>query len=182
MMARVALLIGVLALLGGCLGGPAIGDVFDRESPRTPIEPEENVTGTFVIDGAEDVTVTLEVADSREERSRGLMFRESLPTNHGMVFVYDEAAPRNFWMKNTPLPLDIIFVAPNGTVLNVGHASPQPNASEDQLERYHSDGDAMYVVELERGFANRTGVGPGTELAFNGSRPTVEPALRRDVR
>ncbi|WP_132058770.1 DUF192 domain-containing protein [Halorussus amylolyticus] len=184
-----ALLLGALVLLGGCLGGAGVIDdgvgdesVTDSESTSTTEETtlpattdvEENVTATFVVEGSENPTVSLEVADEPEERERGLMHRPSLPENHGMVFVYDDAGPRSFWMKNTLVALDIIFVAPNGTVLNVEHARTQPDASDSELDSYASEGDAKYVVELERGFANQTGVGAGTELKFNGSAPEAE--------
>ncbi|WP_226011323.1 DUF192 domain-containing protein [Halomicrobium salinisoli] len=125
-----------------------------------------NATGTFLTDDG-NVTVTLEVADEPTERSEGLMNRTHLPERHGMVFVYDGAAQRGFWMKNTLIPLDMIFIAPNGTVLNVEHARTQPNASVGELETYYSDGHAQYVVEMERGFANETGVGPGTQVELD---------------
>lgn len=199
-----ALLVGALVLLGGCLGGGGvIGGATDGQTTQaaqtTTIEDaetnamdaakshaesepttaadenvtDENVTATFVVEGRENQTVTLEVADTADERKEGLMHRQSLPENHGMLFVYADADRRSFWMKNTHVPLDIIFVAPNGTVLNVEHATPGPE-DEGQLDRYRSDGDAQYVVELERGFANRTGVQAGTKLVFNDSAPEAE--------
>lgn len=194
-----ALLVGVLVLLGGCLGGTGSvisGDGAQAETttPETTTttqnetttqdetttlpattDADENVTGTFVGPEGETVTVTLIVADEPDERQRGLMYRQSLPNRTGMVFVYDDAAPRTFWMKNTYIPLDMVFVAANGTVLNVEHAQAQPNAADSEVDRYSSDGDAMYVVELERGFANETGVGPGWELEFNGTTPETGP-------
>ncbi|WP_135829878.1 DUF192 domain-containing protein [Halorussus halobius] len=138
-------------------------------------DADENVTATFLVDGCPNVAVSLLVADEPDERRQGLMYRQSLPHRTGMVFVYDDAAPRTFWMKNTYVPLDIIFVAPNGTVLNVEHAQPQPHAPDSAVDRYSSEGDATYVVELERGFANRTGVGPGSELVFDGTTPEAGP-------
>ncbi|USZ69875.1 DUF192 domain-containing protein (plasmid) [Halorussus salilacus] len=174
MRVHVAVLVGLL-LLGGCLGATGPSDIAasgdQTESPETTAVEDGNVTGTFVVEDGEDATVSLEVANTSDERQEGLMHRQSLPEDHGMVFVYEEAAPRSFWMKNTYVPLDIVFVAPNGSVLNVEHAEPQPNASDAELQRYRSDGDAKYVVELERGFANETGVEPGTEFVFNGSAP-----------
>lgn len=135
----------------------------------------ETVSATFRVDGESVANVTLEVADSSEERAQGLMFRESLPENHGMVFVYENAEPRSFWMKNTLIPLDMIFVAENGTVVDVEHAVPQPNASDEELETYRSDAPAKYVIELERGFANRTGIEPGAEVEFD-VPGTLEPS------
>ncbi|MFC7078948.1 DUF192 domain-containing protein [Halorussus caseinilyticus] len=127
-----------------------------------------------MVEDGENVTVELEVANEREERRTGLMHRESLANDTGMVFVYESAQPVSFWMKNTLIPLDMIFVGPDRTVLNVQHASPQPNATSGELKTYPSDGEAKYVVELPRGFANRTGVGSGTKLVFEGAPPTVE--------
>lgn len=182
-----ALLLGVLVLLGGCLGGTG-GAVFGNQAETTAAtnqdgtttlpattDAERNVTATFVGPDAQNVTVSLVVADEPDERQRGLMYRQSLPNRTGMVFVYDDAATRTFWMKNTYVPLDIVFVAANGTVLNVEHAQAQPNAPDSEVDRYSSEGDAMYVVELERGFANRTGVGPGWELKFGDSAPEAGP-------
>jgi uncharacterized membrane protein (UPF0127 family) len=184
MNAHAALLVGALVLLGGCIGG--IGDiggtgdlVAGDEGQETTLpattDVDQNVTATFVVEDGENVTVTLRVADESEERRKGLMYRQSLANRSGMIFVYDDAAPRTFWMKNTYVALDIIFVASNGTVLNVEHAQPQPNASDSEVDRYSSDGDATYVVELPRGFANETGVGPGTQLVFNGTVPEAGP-------
>ena len=136
---------------------------------------EQNVTATFVVPGGDNVSVTLRVADESQERQRGLMYRQSLANRSGMLFVYDEGDPRTFWMKNTYVALDIIFVAPNGTVLNVEHAQAQPNAPDSEVDRYPSDGQAKYVVELPRGFANETGVGPGAELVFEGPVPEAGP-------
>ena len=194
-----AVLLGALVLLGGCLGGVSLGDggqtttaATDATAAETSAsepcgteanEPtagtttetaNETVSGTFVLSDCENVSVSLEVANSPEERRQGLMFRQSLPENYGMAFVYGDADARAFWMKNTYVPLDIIFVAPDGTVLNVEHARPQPNASNDELERYRSEGAAKYVIELPRGFANRTGVESGTRFRFDGPAPTTE--------
>ncbi len=129
-------------------------------------------SATFLVDGEARATVSLEIARTDAEHRRGLMGRESLAADHGMVFVFDRAADRVFWMKNTLIPLDMVFVAPNGTVLNVEHAHVQPNASDSELERYRSDGPAKYVIEVNRGFANQTGLGPGTEVRFDGLNAT----------
>lgn len=167
MRTHAALAVGALVLLGGCIGGiGGPGVQTPQDAPPTTTDVERTVNATFVTDDEENVTVSLEVADEPEERRSGLMYRESLANRTGMVFVYGEPREVSFWMKNTVIPLDMIFVAPDGTVLNVEHASPQPNASTSELKSYPSDGEAKYVVELPRGFANRTGVGPGTELVF----------------
>jgi uncharacterized membrane protein (UPF0127 family) len=136
---------------------------------------DRNVTATFVVEDGENVTVTLRVADESDERTRGLMYRQSLANRSGMVFVYDDPSTRTFWMKNTYVDLDIIYVAANGTVLNVEHAQAQPHAPDSEVDRYNSDGPAKYVVELPRGFANETGVEPETEFVFDGAVPEAGP-------
>jgi hypothetical protein len=146
----------------------------ETPAPPTTTDVERVVNATFVVEGGENVSVSLMVADEPGERRSGLMHRESLANDTGMVFVYPNPQQVSFWMKNTLIPLDMIFVAEDGTVLNVQHAEPQPNASTGELDTYPSDGKAKYVVELPRGFANRTGVEPGTKLVFNGTTPTAE--------
>ncbi|GAA0232293.1 DUF192 domain-containing protein [Haladaptatus pallidirubidus] len=185
-----ALLVACLVVCSGCMGlgidsegtmqsndrsGNQSGDrsVTAGTSTTAMTDAKENVSAAFVADG-ERTNVTLEVANSPDERSQGLMHRESLPENHGMVFVFDKAQPQTFWMKNTVLPLDIIFIAADGTVINVEQADPQPNASDLELERYSSDSPAKYVVEMRQGFANREGIESGTEFVFEGERPTTE--------
>jgi len=188
-----AVLVGAMVLLGGCvggLGGTATEDA-NRQTTTEPASPasttnagatpptttdvEQTVNATFVVEDGENVTVSLMVADESSERQSGLMHREELANRTGMVFVYENAKQVSFWMKNTLIPLDMIFLGPDRTVLNVQHASPQPDATSDELKTYPSDGEAKYVVELPRGFANRTGVGPGTKLVFEGAPPTVAP-------
>lgn len=201
MRAYVVVLVGAMVLLGGCVGGigGTLTDETERQTttesiatttsttatetatttastgtPPTTTDVERRVNATFVVEDGENVTVSLMVADEPDERQSGLMHREELANRTGMVFVYGDPQQVSFWMKNTLIPLDMIFVASNGTVLNVQHASPQPNASGSELKTYPSDGEAKYVVELPRGFANRTGVGPGTELVFEGEPPEAE--------
>ena len=194
MNSHAALALAALVLLGGCMGGlsldggpsqvgttpgqnstasAATTTATDTESAQTaPSNGSANVSAVFLAE--DNTTVSLEVANDPDERARGLMYRRSLDRNHGMVFVYEDAAPRTFWMKNTYVPLDMIFVSADGTVLNVEHATPQPNASGGELARYHSEGEAKYVVEMPRGFANRTGVEQGTRFVFNGTAPQTE--------
>lgn len=118
----------------------------------------------FVENGEKVASVSVEVADNESERRRGLMFRESLCESCGMLFVYDEADDRAFWMKNTLIPLDIIFISEDKQVLNVETAYPEPNTSDSELTRYRSDGEAKYVLEVNAGFAEEKGIEKGTEV------------------
>ena len=99
------------------------------------------------------------VADEPAERSQGLMFVESMPTLEGMLFVYPQPQRATFWMRNTLIPLDMIFVAPNGEVLNI-HENAIP------LDETTIDGGlgVQYVLEINGGLATRLGISAGDVL------------------
>ena len=101
----------------------------------------------------------VEVADTLEKRERGLMFRRSLPENEGMLFVFKEPIELSFWMRNTLIPLDIAFVGPDGVILNIHQARPL-----DESVLYRSAGAAKYVIETNRGWFARHGIGPGDKV------------------
>ena len=133
------LLVVLLALLGGC-------------------EPK-SVSGLATVPmeiGSK--TFTLEVADRTESRTYGLMRRDSMPADHGMIFVFDKDEQRGFWMKNTRIPLDIIFVDSAGKVVSVKQMKPY------DLSSTPSDGPAQYAIELNKGAAEAAGVKAGMTL------------------
>ncbi|MGC9417924.1 MAG: DUF192 domain-containing protein [Rhodovulum sp.] len=101
----------------------------------------------------------VEIADDEAERAQGLMDRESMPTSSGMLFVYPRPQRVAFWMENTLIPLDMIFLGPRGRVLKV-HANARP------LDRTPIDGGqgVFAVLEINGGLAKRLGIGPGTEM------------------
>lgn len=101
----------------------------------------------------------VDVADDDAERSRGLMFRESLPRSAGMLFVYESPRRATFWMKNTLIPLDMIFADASGRVTKV-HANAQPQ----DLTTIDGGEGVKLVLEINGGLAARLGIGPGAEL------------------
>lgn len=105
-------------------------------------------------------TVTAEIADTPALRERGLMERDSLPENHGMLFVYPDERDRSFWMRNTPLALDIAFIDRGGTIINI--ETMQPNDDENTV----SSRPAMYALEMEAGWFEANGVEPGVRVGF----------------
>ena len=103
----------------------------------------------------------VEIADDQAERAQGLMFRESLPAASGMLFVYDKPQTVSFWMKNTLIPLDIIFIAADGTVMRVaGMAKPH---NETPLP---AGSAVQFVLEINGGLAARLGLGEGAVLRY----------------
>ncbi|MBP7003482.1 MAG: DUF192 domain-containing protein [Amaricoccus sp.] len=101
----------------------------------------------------------VEVADDDAERARGLMFRESLPRFGGMLFVYDTAQPVAFWMKNTLIPLDMLFFDASGRLVSV-----HENAVPGDLTAIPGHGDVQFVLELNGGAAARLGIAAGAEM------------------
>lgn len=125
--------------------------------PATPSQPKPTVT----FHTSPPVEVTVEIADSPQERQQGLMFRESLGPQDGMLFVFDEPQVLGFWMKNTLIPLDIIFIDADLVVVNIQEAVP---CEADPCPSYPSSGEAQYVVEVKQGFAAARGIQPGTTI------------------
>ena len=105
---------------------------------------------------------TLELALTPEDQAQGLMFRESLPERHGMLFIFPETAPHHFWMKNTMIPLDMIWMDDGGKVLFVSADTPPCKA--DPCATYGPDGPAKMVLEIAGGKAKAEGVTVGTTL------------------
>ena len=107
---------------------------------------------------------SVELARTDQERSQGLMFRESLGHNQGMLFLFDEERPYPFWMKNTRIPLDIIWIDKNKKVVFIKRdARP---CTLDECETIYPLGKAMYVLELNAGVADEIKLNPGDSLQF----------------
>ncbi len=102
---------------------------------------------------------TVELADEPAERSQGLMNRESLPTSAGMLFVYETPQSASFWMRNTLIPLDMIFMTPDGVVKKV-HANAIPL---DETPIFGGDG-IIAVLEINGGLAEQLGIEAGAEM------------------
>lgn len=101
---------------------------------------------------------TLEIAATEEERNKGLMFRDSMAADHGMIFAFGDEKPLSFWMKNTRIPLDIIFVAGTGKVVSIQRMEPY------MMKGTASDGPARYAIELNDGQARAAGIKAGDML------------------
>jgi len=106
---------------------------------------------------------TVEVADDDAERSRGLMFRDELAADHGMVFIHDEEAPQSYWMKNTRIPLDILFFDHSRKLVSTQQRIP-PCSLGDRCPPFRSEVPALYALELNAGMAESLGVQAGDEL------------------
>jgi uncharacterized membrane protein (UPF0127 family) len=108
---------------------------------------------------------TVEVADDDAERARGLMFRDELPASRGMLFIHEREEPQAYWMKNTHIPLDILFFDDARRLVTQQRDVP-PCSLGDACPPYPSDEPARYVLELNAGEAARLNLEDGVELKF----------------
>jgi uncharacterized membrane protein (UPF0127 family) len=99
--------------------------------------------------------ITAEVADTPALRTRGLMGRQSLPTNHGMLFVFEQPQQQCFWMRNTPLPLTIAFLDDEGRISSMADMQPFSEAT------HCSQVPVRYALEMEQGWFAKRGIQPG---------------------
>jgi uncharacterized membrane protein (UPF0127 family) len=132
-------------------------------------------TATVTFPGG--VQVRAEVVDTPETIERGLMFRESLGPNEGMLFVFEKTGFYPFWMKNTLIPLDIIWIDEGWRIVSV--AASVPPCRADPCPTYPPAGDARYVVEVVAGFARTHRVAPGSRLSVSGLHTGRQAPVKR---
>lgn len=130
-----------------------------RENPN-PNRLGPLPTVTFELGGE---TVEIEVAVSEQEQAQGLMYRDAMPKNHGMLFVYDEPRFLSFWMKNTKIPLSIAFLREDGTIGNIKKMKPYTGLYDPQ-ERYLSKYQSQYALEMNQGWFEEHGIGAGDTI------------------
>ena len=148
-------LILCLLYLVGCQDEP------EPVAMRTiPFEPE-GVLEFVAADGQVIRQIAIEIAETDSARARGMMDRRSLTTRQGMLFTFPNAESRSFWMANTPVPLDIIFVGPDSQVVNIAKRTTPLSR-----ERVESTGPAQYVVEVRAGFSDRFGLTDSTRVRW----------------
>lgn len=101
----------------------------------------------------------VELALTEPQHMQGLMYREKLGADEGMLFVFDSLEYQSMWMKNTLIPLSVAFLAPDGTILNVEDMEPQT------LDPHMSAGPAQYAIETNKGWFAAHGVKPGEKVS-----------------
>jgi len=107
----------------------------------------------------------VEIADTEPARERGLMFRDSMPADHGMLFLFDDNAVRTFWMKNCRMPLDILYFDEKYKLVSVQQRVPA--CRSEPCPVYPSEGAAKYVLELNAGVADKLDVKPGDAIKLS---------------
>lgn len=148
-MARAAALAALLALAPALACASKKGSEPAVPKPRVVVETASG----------QRLAVDVELARTEAERRQGLMDRPSLAPEAGMLFLFDETSVHGFWMKNTLIPLDMLFVDAAGCVVTV-HERAQPGS----LDSIEADGPVSLVVELAGGTASNLGIGRGDRV------------------
>ena len=102
--------------------------------------------------------IDTQVASTPDQRATGLMFRQEMPQGEGMLFVFEEATPQCFWMKNTLLPLTAAFIADDGSIVNLANMKPQSTDSHCSAK------PVRYVLEMNLGWFEKKGLKAGSKL------------------
>jgi uncharacterized membrane protein (UPF0127 family) len=124
------------------------------ETPKPPAQPGTDPQGT---------TISVEIAENDHDRQRGLMYRTSMPADHGMIFWFEEKTNHSFWMHNTCIPLDMLYLDADGLI--VGIEENTPTLSDDTFE---VGCESTYVLEVNAGWTRAHGVMAGQRAKIEG--------------
>ena len=118
----------------------------------------DKINSVCIIDDCFEV----ELAVTPEQRSKGLMYRKSLDEDKGMLFIFENSGKYGFWMKNTLIPLDIIWIDENKTIIYISENTPP--CKQDPCPSYIPNAEAKYVLELNAGISNKTRIKIGDKV------------------
>ncbi|MEZ4308114.1 MAG: DUF192 domain-containing protein [Polyangiaceae bacterium] len=142
---------------------PDCPDKGDELTPAPPKDPLKEAAVSFPeAGGASPPAVSVEIADTEPTRARGLMLRKSMP-NRGMLFVFPQRKVQDFWMHNTCIPLDMMFIDKDGFITGIEENVPTMNDNT-----YGSGCAALYVLEVNAGWSRAHGVAPGQKVKIEG--------------
>lgn len=110
------------------------------------------------------IPLAIEIADDPQERETGLMYRETMPEDQGMLFVFDSEVPLTFWMKNTLIPLDMVFLDAEKKIVHI--ARDVPPCQADPCPLVPSQGSAQYVIETNAGWTAKQGILVGDVVSW----------------
>lgn len=134
----------------------------DNQNQNKGVQLEYTGQVTFLNQSGEEVsTIRVAVADDQQSRNQGLMDVTRLPSDAGMLFIFPTEDELSFYMANTPLPLDIMFVNADSTIIRIHHNTTPFNSSQ-----LNSDGPAQYVVETNAGYAVSNDIQEGMKIRF----------------
>jgi uncharacterized protein len=161
---KAMLILALVMVAGGCAGGGK-----QSESTQTATSGPGPQTGLptatvrILTAAGPAYNVTSEVATTEQQQQTGMMYRTALDEDKGMLFVFSDDQMRSFWMKNTLIPLDMIFANSSKVIVSITQ-----NAEPQTLTGRSSDYPAKYVLEVSGGYCQRKNVQPGDTLEIQG--------------
>ncbi len=164
----VAIILVIVLLFGGLISTKILNFFKNSSEPiienstnnSTITEPQFKKEGELIFLKNQD-KLTIEIADNESEITQGLMYRRSMPDSCGMVFIFTDSQPRSFWMKNTYLPLDILYLDESKKIVTI-----QANRTPFSEEEIPSFEDAKYVLEVNAGYCKRKGILKGDVMKW----------------
>jgi len=126
---------------------------------------------SIIADEGREIAFQVEIADTPTKREMGLQYRRELAPDHGMIFLFPTEEQQSFWMKNTPIPLDMIFISAERKIVGVVE-----NTVPFSLDGRSVSGKSQYVLEINGGLSRRYGFKAGDSVRFQGFSP--ESAMR----
>jgi YVTN family beta-propeller protein len=146
-------------------GGSSPSEIIAKNPEIEIVRGQNNNSNSYNARSFAVARLFVEIPDEPDEYERGLMFRQQLPLNAGMLFAFNSEEPRTFWMKNTVIPLDMIFIDSNSTIVDIFENVPP--CELEQCPTYPSEQPAQYVLEVNAGFVNEKHVRIGDRLAIS---------------
>jgi hypothetical protein len=139
-----------------------------------------SVSEVIAITTPQGAVILAELADTPEKRARGLMFRSQLESNRGMLFAFSDSQAWSFWMKNTRIPLDIIWMDHNKRIVHIERNVPPCSRTDESCPQYQPAQPALYVLELAAGSADALRLDHGAVLRFQlPSNLSAQPSSRQ---
>ena len=158
---KCSLFTGIILLATACNNEPKPTSETVVSKPAEPPFLDEGDLKFIDKNGKEIAKIDIEIVDKDAERNQGLMYRTRMGEFQGMLFLFEKAAPQAFWMHNTYISLDIIYVNEKKEVVSI-----QKNAAVQSDQSLPSLKPAQYVVEVNAGFSDRYGIVEGTKIEF----------------
>lgn len=157
----------MIGLLGLTFSVPSSQTLASDGPEKGPEDPVVSIVTP------QKTTIRAELADTTEKRARGLMYRQSLAHDRGMLFIFPEPQQWTFWMKNTKIPLDIIWMDQQKRIVYIERNVPGCGRSDDGCPQYQPTYDALYVLEVAAGMAEALKLQRGVKLQFQLPLPSA---------
>ncbi len=129
-----------------------------------PLAPDD--FGTRFVTLPNGKVIRVEVMSRMEDMARGMMFRDSLPPDRGMLFIHPSPTPQTYWMYQVKIPLDIVFIGPNRRIVEISANTPPCTTKASECPTFGGAAPSQFVIELAAGEAARNGLTPGQTIVF----------------